>query len=157
MSIEPNQQGFGCRLQTGTLKDLSWHANLSQGRVLNGLEFPHPSGCRDPDVEPSTDDIAWVMTTYKPFCSREVQKPLSDTRWGLAATAGAVTYWHVDSNGYGTYVDVQVGLKWWVVASPKDDGPSFSESTLYNEFDPQDVNSDLWDIQAVVLEPGDRL
>ena len=29
------------------------------------------------------------MTTYKPFCSREVQKPLSDTRWGLAATAGA--------------------------------------------------------------------
>ena len=40
-------------------------------------------------MELSTDDIAWVMTTYKPFCSREVQKPLSDTRWGLAATAGS--------------------------------------------------------------------
>lgn len=143
----------------GTLKDLLWHANEPTGRILNGLEFPHPSGCGDPDVQMSSDDTAWVQTTYKPFCSRETQKPLSDIRWGLAATKGAITYWHLDSNGYGTYIDVQAGTKWWVVATQKDqiDTPSFASNALYLTFDPQEVNSDLWDVEAFLLKPGHRL
>jgi hypothetical protein len=157
LSKEPNKQGFGCRVMTGTLKDLLWHSSHPEGRILNGLEFPHPSGCQDPDLQMSSDNIAWVQTTYKPYCKRETQRPFSDLKWGLAATAAAVTYWHADSNGYATYVDVQVGVKWWVVATPKDGGPRFAHSNLYSTFDPQEVNSNLWDVEAVILRPGDRL
>lgn len=157
LSKEPNEQGFGSRVKTGTLKDLLWHAQQPAGRILNGLEFPSPIGCSNPDQQLSSDDAAWVQTTFRPFCDRETQKPLSDTRWGLAATGGAISYWHVDSDGYGTYVDVQVGIKWWVVATPKAQGPKFSTKSIYATFDPQEVNSDIWDVQAVLLRPGDRL
>lgn len=159
LSKEPtNEEGFGCRVKTGTLKDLMWHANHPQGKILNGLEFPDPIGCRNPDLQLSSDDVAWVQTTFmRPFCDRQAQKPLSDTRWGLAATAGAITYWHVDSNGYGTYVDVQVGVKWWVVATPRANGPHFANKSLYGKFNPQEVNSTIWDVKGVLLTPGDRL
>lgn len=67
LSVEPTKEGFGCRLKTGTLKDLLLHANMSQGRVLNGLEFLNLCGCRDPDLPLATNDIAWVSEYLHAF------------------------------------------------------------------------------------------
>lgn len=136
-----------------------WHANQHKGRILNGLEFPDPTGCREPDFQLSTDTVAWGQTRDQPLCKADRHKPLNDIRWGLAATAHAISYWHVDANGYGTYVDVQEGAKWWVVGKQKEDGlgPSFASKMLYQEFDPQEANDDLWEVHATHLVPGDRL
>lgn len=157
LSIEPDEDGFSCRVQTATLKDLYWHSLSENGKILNGLEFPCPAGCMEPDVQMSSDGIAWSNTTAKRLCNKPTQKPLTEIRWGLAGTAGAISRWHIDSNGFGTYVDVQTGQKWWVVASPKTDGRTFASRDFYNSFDPQRVNSHLWDVTAVLLKPGDRL
>ncbi|KAF8324811.1 hypothetical protein F5887DRAFT_926536 [Amanita rubescens] len=157
LSIEPDANGFGCRVQTATLNDLHWHSLNKNGKILNGLEFPCPAGYMEPDVQISSDAIAWSSTTAKRLCTKPTQKPLTEIRWGLAGTAGAISRWHIDSNGLGTYIDVQTGCKWWVVASPKKDGPKPANRDFYTTFDPEAVNSHLWDVSAVILEPGDRL
>lgn len=138
------------------MEDLHWHAHQPNGRILNALEFPDPSGGRDPDLQLSTDTVAWVQTRHRPLC-QDTEKPLKEIRWALAATAHAQTYWHLDANGFGTYIDVQTGAKWWVVAKEKEDGPAFGSTMLYRDFDPQEVNSKLWEVHAVILQPGDRL
>ena len=104
----------------------------------------------------STDTVAWLQTIDKPLC-KFIQKPITEIRWGLAATAGAISYWHMDTNGFATYIDVQVGKKLWVVAHPKQDGPSFGSRDFYCAFDCEKVNEDLWDVYAVLLKPGQRL
>jgi hypothetical protein len=105
----------------------------------------------------STDTVAWSHTFNMPLCKKHQQKPITDIRWGLAATAGAISYWHLDTNGFATYIDVQVGKKWWVVAHPKEDGPSFASRDFYSNFDCESINKDLWDVHAIMLEPGQRL
>ncbi|KAK2464090.1 hypothetical protein APHAL10511_003892 [Amanita phalloides] len=96
----------------------------------------------------------------KPYCrkdSNDSERPNYDIRWGLAATAGAISYWHVDANGFGTYIDVQTGKKWWVIAREKRGEQSFASKNQYSTFDPQEINSNLWEVHAVMLSPGDRL
>lgn len=146
-------------MQIGTLEDLYWHSLLPNGRILNALEFPGPGNAKNPDVQLSSDTVAWDQTQeLKPFCKKATsEKPLSDIRWGLAATAGAITNWHIDTNGFCTYIDVQEGAKWWVVAQERKEGPSFASTNLYTKFDPQEVNLNLWEVHAVYLTPGDRL
>ena len=124
---------------------------------MNALEFPDPGDARHPHIEVSSDTVAWDQTRGRPFCKKVVDKPHSETRWALLAMAHACTNWHVDTNGFGTYIDVEVGGKWWVVAHEKKDGPFFASKEFYNAFDSQEDNLDLWDVHSVYLSPGDRL
>ena len=157
-SVDPNTpNGFNARLKTGSLKDLHWHAQCPGGRILNCLELPNSTGCSEPHHAISTDTVAWSHTIGKPLCKKHLQKPVTDIRWGLAATAGAISYWHLDTNGFATYIDVKVGQKWWVVAEPKEGGPSFGSKDFYSQFDCEKVNEELWDVYAVLLKPGQRL
>jgi hypothetical protein len=157
LSIEPDAAGLLCRVQMGTLADVHWHAMHPKGRILNALEFPEPGDARHPHIEVSSDTVAWDQTRGRPFCKKVVDKPHGETRWALLATAHACTNWHVDTNGFGTYIDVEVGGKWWVVAHEKKDGPFFASKEFYNAFDSQEHNLDLWDVHSVYLSPGDRL
>ncbi|KAF8240400.1 hypothetical protein L208DRAFT_1212558, partial [Tricholoma matsutake] len=59
--------------------------------------------------------------------------PTASTRWGLAATSGAHHLWHIDCNGFCTYIDTQTGMKWWIVAKPKPGSMHFSDATLFTE------------------------
>ena len=143
-------------MKQGTLKDVLHHANLPDGRILNGLGFPTPNGCEEPDECLSSDTVASIQTMHLPLCRKYGEIPRKDIRSGLAATKGAITNWHIDNNGFGTYVQVQTGKKWWVVAKEKEENP-FSGKRIYSEFDPQVANSHLWEVHAIMLAPGDRL
>ncbi|KAF8177880.1 hypothetical protein BJ912DRAFT_811635, partial [Pholiota molesta] len=83
-------------------------------------------------------------------------------RWGLCATAGAYHTFYIDSDGFGTYVDVMTGKKVWLVMRPSnnniDDFSEFGEITRYvgESFDLLNVG-DNSRIEAVVLTPGTRL
>ena len=80
-------------------------------------------------------------------------------RWGLVVTLGAHHLWHIDCNGFATYIDTQTGMKLWFVARPKESqAMDFSSTSLFTEgFQLNAANLDRWDIEAVLLLPGSRL
>jgi hypothetical protein len=49
------------------------------------------------------------------------ERPSSGLRWGIAATAGACSSFHIDADGLCTYILVvnEDGTKYWVVVGPK--------------------------------------
>jgi len=87
----------------------------------------------------------------------------------LAATTGALHWWHIDSDGFGTYIDVKTGLKWWIVAKPKKtisfqgsshyDFSEFASTDLFtqSEYEVEAPSTSIWDLEAVLLSPGTRL
>jgi hypothetical protein len=78
-------------------------------------------------------------------------------RWGLATTEGAFHLWHTNCNGFGTYIDTQVGCKWWVVAQPKQCF-NFSDTLFFSKrFHLSATNKELCDIEAVLLPAGSHL
>ena len=126
---------------------------------MNGLDFPLPNGPAPPKSI-STDLHSWDMTLDMPWCKRTDIFPSPITRWGLAATSGAHHLWHLDCDGFGTYVDVKVGAKLWIVARPKDNESfeAFASTRLFIDgYDMAKPGSDRWILEAVLLEPGTRL
>ena len=85
--------------------------------------------------------------------------PTEDIRFNLAATEGAHHYYHMDSRGDGTWIDVVSGVKIWFVAAPKD-RRKLSSTRLWTG-ENQDVTAltplEDWDFEAVLLTPGSRL
>jgi hypothetical protein len=144
------------RHQKGTLQNLlKCHGDGS--KILNALDFPMPAAPHPPTAFAS--DIAAFNTTIDlPMCGRNVLFPAMSTRWGLAATSGAYHLWHIDCNGFSTYIDTQTGKKWWIVARPKKGSAHFSDTELFMKgFDIDGANLNKWDIEAVLLLPGSRL
>jgi hypothetical protein len=99
-------------------------------------------------------------------CEGELEEyPASDMRWGLAATQGAFSSFHIDSDGLGTYISCtnQNGSKWWVIVGPKDKSnpsafSSVKECQAFYSGEGADTTA-LGDVQveAVLLRPGTRL
>jgi hypothetical protein len=141
---------------------------MEDGKVLNALHFPKAEAGLGEDPF-STDSEAWNRTKGWTDCDDSASPPTGDIRWGLAATTGALHWWHIDSDGFGTYIDVKTGLKWWIVAKPKKtisfqgssqyDFSEFASIDLFtqSEYDVEAPCSFLWDLEAILLSPGTRL
>ena len=39
--------------------------------------------------------------------------PWEGTKWALLAKKGAISEMHIDANGYGTFISIIAGEKWW--------------------------------------------
>ncbi|KAH6914629.1 hypothetical protein BKA70DRAFT_1094063 [Coprinopsis sp. MPI-PUGE-AT-0042] len=132
---------------------------LAQRPLVNALTLPMPPGLRPEQKFPfSTELFAWLRTLGNHFCFAPY--PTSDMRWGLVAFNGALHYLHIDSDGFGTWIEVKTGLKLWVIARPKDgDVPSFTEIDGFLKCigEGKAPNGEKWIIEAVVLAPGTRL
>jgi hypothetical protein len=152
--------GYEKGVRLGTLRTLL-QSSQGGGKILNALNFPMPEKGMG-SFSFSTDSAAWSVTKGAAGCTVEKAPPLGDFRWGLAGTTGAVSWWHVDSNGFGTYVDTKAGLKWWMVAKRKgsrDNSESLGDvmeffKEIY-EVDGQKL--DNWELEAVMLPPRTRL
>ncbi|KAF8230698.1 hypothetical protein L208DRAFT_1012490, partial [Tricholoma matsutake] len=90
--------------------------------------------------------------------------PATDMHWGLAATQGAFTGFHIDSDGLATtiYCMNKGGSKWWVILSPKDKSDTAAFASVENmyAFHNDQLNmAALGDVQVevVLLRPGVRL
>ena len=128
---------------------------------MNALDFPRNHG-GNPPRSLASDLVAFQAMG----CQGEVEEyPASDMRWGLAATQGAFSSFHIDSDGLNTYISVtnEGGSKWWVVVGPKDKSnasafSSVKESQAFHSGEGADTTS-LGDVQveAVLLKPGTRL
>lgn len=107
--------------------------------------------------------LASDMVAFQAKRRRDYPTPL--LRWGLAATGGAFSTFHIDSDGMGTFISCvnRDGAKWWVIVSPKDGSKlsafaNFKEAYNFHR-DLRGDTTPLGDVQveAVLLRPGTRL
>ena len=156
------------RVLQGTLQQVlecSQFEGTVGGKILNALQFPMPE--EGLGTNPfSTDSVAWRGTKGWRDCDEMVLPPTADIRWGLAATTGALHWWHIDSDGFGTYIDVKAGMKWWIVARPKDstrlshqDFTQFARTDIFmtSDYRMEEPCKSMWNLEAVLLTPGTRL
>lgn len=144
-------------MRKGTLRQMLECSKLPDGKALNALQFPmgEEALARSPF---STEIEAWQATKGRPDCDGEDSMPAPHLRWGLCATKGASHLWHIDSNGFGTFIDVKTGQKLWIMAHPKE-GRTFADITLFlgDDYQLEEPNEGLWDLEAILLEPGTRM
>ncbi|KIM43805.1 hypothetical protein M413DRAFT_68970 [Hebeloma cylindrosporum] len=76
--------------------------------------------------------------------------PTGHVRWGLAATAGARTWWHIDSNGFLTANQVKDGDKIWIVL--RDDDDHFIKTCAFDGFKVDEPGK--YTMEAILLRPG---
>ena len=145
---------------TGHAKDLLENATLD-GKIINGLDFPMWKDSQWDRCSYATDMVAWDYLHGNPHCGTATAPyPTGHVRWGLAGTAHTVSNFHIDSDGFATFVQIMCGKKLWAVYRPS---PTLSLSNT-NIF----VSSDLFQLdrippeprfglEAVVLRPGDVL
>ncbi|KAJ3500229.1 hypothetical protein NLJ89_g9887 [Agrocybe chaxingu] len=151
-------QNQNLRLRDGTVAQLLEASFLPSGKILNALEFPlseSPSGSM---FQPfSTDMAAWRATKGLVGAWSESQIPVSDIRWALAALQWAMSFWHIDSDGFCTFVDVLCGQKWWMIGVPPEGIAELRTMFLRPGFDPQKINEKIWKIEGILLPRGSRL
>lgn len=136
----------------------------NRGKILNALDFPLGQANLSP-MKFTSESYAWQATKSAAYCKTDRPFPGDSVRWGMAATSGALSWFHIDSDGFGTFVDVQAGSKYWIVGRPKCvsneaaiDHGAFSDINMYlKPYDFSSPPTDMWDFEAVYLEPGTRL
>ena len=146
----------GCsRHKKGTLSDLL-ECQTKGFKIVNALDFPMPSAPHPP-TSIASDLATFVATVDLPLCGCSIPFPVMDCRWGLAATDSAFHKWHIDCDGFGTYIDTQAGQKWWILARSRE-ACGLSDTSFFTErFDLDGDNGDLWISEAILLTPGTRL
>ena len=84
-----------------------------------------------------------------------------DTCWGTAALKHAVSWPHIDDEGFGTVVTAMVGAKYWVVARPRRDaglsglhGNMGTVKEFGDTLNPTSANAEMFEHEAVLLTPG---
>ena len=147
------------RTRIGTVADILRASESPDSKILNGLSFTDPwAGIQRSSF--STDSYA-LMTGLNQEGWPKKRAPTEHLRWNLAATQGAFHHWHIDSDGYGTFVNVITGSKWWIVARPKNslDVDIFNTTSIWlnKEFDLDKTGEELFDVEAILLQPGSEL
>jgi hypothetical protein len=143
----------------GTLDDVIKSAQDLDGNIISTQEVSSPISPFHPPESLATDRRAWNDTLDKAYCKREQSFPNTDTQWGIAATAHSFTPWKMGPEGSCTYLRVVAGLAWVMIGFPKTLHPSsfWSTSRFTGGFDLDACNDDMWDIEAVVLQPESTL
>jgi hypothetical protein len=95
----------------------------------------------------STDLLAWASTATRDA------PPVGDIRFGLAATPGARTWFHLDCMGFLTFFITMCGLKIWI--GIRDEDGRFMEMDAFKDFELDDAHGYL--IEAIALTPGTTL
>lgn len=153
----PVADDFSVRRRMGDLQALydSSKAPQQLKKGLNALNLPTPNVAVD--RSPYASDVRAVQVTKdQPGCDKEVVT--SHVRFGMVATAGAISPWHFDPHGQGTYVRLACGMKLWAIASVKD--PKDAASTkLWSdpELDIRNLDLNKYRVEMVLLRAGDTL
>ena len=105
--------------------------------------------------------VAWDYLHGMPYCGPTTAPyPTGHMRWGLAGTAHAATMFHIDSDGFATFVQAIYGKKLWAIYRPSPTLPLsnpniFVDSEIF-QLDTIPAKAQFG-LEAVVLRPGDLL
>ncbi|KAK0436514.1 hypothetical protein EV421DRAFT_1907855 [Armillaria borealis] len=147
-----------CSLRTVLLQ-----GNLnSKGLVLNALFLPMPEKpLEEPRCieEAMSQSTAFNQTREMPSDIFEVHYSKYATTFTLASTAAMFSYIHVDSMGVGTAVRVLMGKKiWFLFCRCGTVVPNGHIEEFFNDWKPGFIpDSDAWDAEMLILEPGTLL
>jgi hypothetical protein len=153
-SIEALDGDYAQQIRNGTLRQLVEASRSQSSPILNALSFPLGLSGAQPSSF-SSEIEAWRLTKGLKFCPPELQFPVGELRWGLAATEGGRHWMHVDSDGLGTFIDVKTGLKMWIVFSPPSAHSPHrfaSIDTFLDGFDTNGVVGGRWDIDSRMID-----
>ncbi|PPQ73310.1 hypothetical protein CVT24_012309 [Panaeolus cyanescens] len=161
----PNTQSSSCSLPstpvvlTGTMQQMLENTSLGSNRkILNALDLPVSGTLATPSAL-SSDFFAWEAMKGIHQHLDFLAYPTSDMSWYLAALEGAVTFFHIDSDGLATGVNVEYGKKLWAIMTPHSSiGPCDVNGLTSEEFSLDEVG-DLRDvdIEMVVLRATDGI
>ena len=148
-SIRANDEEAGeATLTMAKTDDLLEASRQEEGKILNALDFPMVLASLSPPPPFSTDLLAWRATD----CSGGTGIPTGDIRWGLAATTGARTWFHLDSNGFALDLTPKCGEKVFIVI--RDEKENFRNINVFKDFELDDAKD--YRLEAVLLTPGTR-
>ncbi|RXW15279.1 hypothetical protein EST38_g10577 [Candolleomyces aberdarensis] len=123
-------------------------------RSLNALNFPNYSA-GPKEYKLGVDERIWKATNFI-YGFKEMLYPSNSVNWSIVGLPGACHGWHNDSEGFGTFVTIRSGLKWWVVGRSAESGEKLDFFLESPDFDPWLVD-DSWDVEAILLKPGTRI
>jgi hypothetical protein len=148
---------------SGLVSDILDNARNPEGKILNAIDFPACFPTWDDSKANSsyaTDVVAWDYLRGKPYCGNFTNPyPTAHMRWGLAGTANALTFKHIDSDGLATYVRVITGKKAWGTLQESREHQLSSvdffldEKFLLDEIDERST----FGLEVIALRPGDTL
>ncbi|KAG6877270.1 hypothetical protein C0993_008964 [Termitomyces sp. T159_Od127] len=142
------------RHKVGTLKD-----------ILQSLDAEHPKSLNATGIPPCiskpfghhtlfTDRFAWDNAGGK---AGKIY-PENEMRWSRVATSWAHQKWHIDSDGFATFIQVEFGTLLYFIGNPKRNLPRNlllgGIDRFLGKFNPEQTNSDILDIEFVILQPG---
>jgi len=110
----------------------------------------------------ASNEEAWQEAREAKGINSSVTFPSDDVVWATASTQDSNSWMHIDDHGFATSVKVITGLKYWVLASGKqDENGQFTNGDLgsiraFMGWEP-DVAHGAWDLEGVLLGPGDIL
>lgn len=136
------------------MADILKASQSKDSKILNGLSFPDPwAGIHR---SPFSSEAYALNSVYQQEGWVKAGLSTEHLRWNLAATKDAFHNWHIDSDGYGTFVDVISGSKWWIVARPKN---RLNVEILNNTsiFLDRKITYGQLDVEAILLQPGSGL
>lgn len=155
-SVDP---GAGCGPTTvnGKLGDMLTYLG-SEKKILNALDLPDSRGDRDPQSY-TTDLWGWELTPGHHDLSHNLPYPTEHMRWWLVGHQNSITFFHIDCDGLGTFIQVLRGAKLWGFLRPRGTNPLSSTKFFTRKSFRLDevLASSEYDIELVVLEEGDRL
>lgn len=146
-------------LQLGTLQSLLDHVRSKSTVAHNVLDLPMG---KSPVPEPTMFQHIATDAHSGPYV-KALTKPKdlrNTTKWGTGSTEGALSWAHVDDYGFGTYVGVQAGGKWWVLAERLQQDrhrDEMGDISVFNGWRVRNIDPKLWTLEAVYLQPGSVL
>ncbi|KAF9473563.1 hypothetical protein BDN70DRAFT_937335 [Pholiota conissans] len=143
----------------GTVQELIDAAEPEIHKILNGLSFPRPwAGMSVTSYASDTHALPHVMHGAGAI-RRDL--PIGEYRFGLVAPHDAWHAWHIDSDGFGTFIETVTGAKLWITASTigTPDALAFSRIGFFfnKEFDLNKSGKGLFNVQAMVLEEDTKI
>ena len=141
------------RTRIGSVADILMASKSKDSKILNGLCFKDPFAGIQRSSFSSEAHALGVVYNQEGWVKKALS--IEHLRWNLAATKDAFHPWHIDSDGYGTFVEVVAGSKWWIVACPKSnlDIDIFNSTSCFID----DASEDQFEIEAILLLPGSQL
>lgn len=145
-------------IEPGTLQDLLDSVQANSTVARNVLDLPLgksavPIPPMFADISTDAYSVPYVKHLVKVLDLRDVLS------WGTAATIDALSWFHVDDDGFGTAVYVLAGGKWWVLAErlPGNVKDDMSDIRAFNGWGVRNIDPKLWTLEAVLLRPNSVL
>ena len=146
--MDPDSDEAGkSQIITASSDQLLEASTTDAGKILNALEFPMGTAPVSPTPKFLTDLVAWESFSHG------IPPPIGDIQWGLVATPGARSWFHIDSNGFNTFIDVKCSCKVWMCIQDK--CGHFLSIDAFKDFELDDAGD--YQIKVILLTPGTHL